>query len=34
MVPTVLGIDTHAVFVALGVLTAIGVFALEARRRG
>jgi prolipoprotein diacylglyceryltransferase len=29
-----LAVDTHSVFVALGVLTAIGVFALEARRRG
>ena len=34
MVPTVLGVDTHAVFVALGVLTAVVVFAVEARRRG
>lgn len=29
-----LDVDTHAVFVALGVLTAMGIFALEARRRG
>jgi prolipoprotein diacylglyceryltransferase len=29
-----LAVDTHSVFVALGVLTAIGLFALEARRRG
>jgi prolipoprotein diacylglyceryltransferase len=29
-----LAVDTHSVFVALGVLTAIGIFALEARRRG
>ena len=28
-----LAVDTHSVFVALGVLTAIGIFALEARRR-
>jgi prolipoprotein diacylglyceryltransferase len=28
-----LDVDTHSVFVALGVLAAIGVFALEARRR-
>jgi prolipoprotein diacylglyceryltransferase len=34
VVPTVLGIDAHAVFVALGVLTAVVVFAAEARRRG
>ncbi|WP_457252803.1 prolipoprotein diacylglyceryl transferase [Pedococcus sp. P5_B7] len=34
MVPTVFGVDAHAVFVALGVLTALAVFAVEARRRG
>ena len=34
MVPTLLGVDTHAVFVALGVATAVVVFAVEARRRG
>ena len=34
MVPTVFGMDTHALFVALGVLTAVAVFAAEARRRG
>jgi prolipoprotein diacylglyceryltransferase len=34
VVPTVLGVDTHGVFVAVGVLTAVVVFAVEARRRG
>ena len=29
-----LDVGTHSVFVALGVLTAIGIFAVEARRRG
>jgi prolipoprotein diacylglyceryltransferase len=34
VVPTLLGVDTHAVFVALGVVTAVVVFTVEARRRG
>lgn len=34
MLPTVLGVDTHGVFVGLGVVAAIVVFVSEARRRG
>ncbi|SDP37219.1 Prolipoprotein diacylglyceryltransferase [Pedococcus dokdonensis] len=34
MVPTLFGLDTHAVFVGLGVVAALVVFTLEGRRRG
>ncbi len=34
MLPTIWGVDTHAVFVGLGVLVAVVVFVGEARRRG
>ncbi len=34
MYPTLGPVPTHALFVGLGVLVAIGVFVVEARRRG
>lgn len=34
MVPRLLGIDSHVLFVGIGCAVAIAVFALEARRRG
>lgn len=34
MVPTLLGVDAHMLFVGLGCLVAIAIFVVEARRRG